>query len=334
MSDLRIVALAAGRGGSGKTTLTYAIGDVLHRLRGEPDVAIIDLDPQANLTSYAGHDPVEEPLTAPPVMVHGLALYRGGRSLAEATLAQRAALIDRVLREGAPGRVLIADLPPALHDPIHRVLFERDDVIWLGAIRAEPGSFQSMNEMVAMCARAHAPYVLVPTFHIKNRSVITATSMALRSQHTGHVARTVIPDDSKAKECVLAGMPVTLFARRSKAAEAIAALVAEVFGDEEELAVEGGESAAGAEQGAVGAAQGGAAASGARSAAPEPAKAPADGAATPHARGAAGAATVAKPAARAAPVSATRAATAPGHARDGRRAATSTTTSPGGRRKG
>src|SRR5262245_30722886 len=83
MSELRIVALAAGRGGSGKTPLTYAIGDVLHRLRGEPDVAIIDLDPQANLTSYAGHDPVEEPLTAPPVMVHGLSLYRGGRSLAE-----------------------------------------------------------------------------------------------------------------------------------------------------------------------------------------------------------------------------------------------------------
>ena len=232
MSDLRIVALAAGRGGSGKTTLTYAIGDVLHRLRGEPDVAIIDLDPQANLTSYAGHDPVDEPLSAPPITVHGLALYRGGRSLAEATVAERAQHIDRALAEGTADRILIADLPPALHDPIHRVLFERDDVMWMGAIRAEPGSFQSMNEMVAMCARAQAPYVLVPTFHIKNRSVITATSMALRSQHTGHVARTVIPDDSKAKECVLAAMPVTLFARRSKASEAIAALVAEVFGDE------------------------------------------------------------------------------------------------------
>jgi chromosome partitioning protein len=233
MPDLRIVALAAGRGGSGKTTLTYAIGDVLHRLRGEPDVAIIDLDPQANLTSYAGHDPVEEPLSAPPVEVHGLTLYRGGRALAEATVGERAGLLERALREGGEERILIADLPPALHDPIHRVLFERDDVMWIGAIRAEPGSFQSMNEMVAMCARAQAPYVLVPTFHLKNRSVITATSMALRSQHTGHVARTVIPDDSKAKECVLAGMPVTLFARRSKVAEAVAALVAEVFGDED-----------------------------------------------------------------------------------------------------
>jgi chromosome partitioning protein len=235
MPDLRIVALAAGRGGSGKTTLTYAIADVLHRLRGELDVAMIDLDPQANLTSYAGHDPVDEPLVAPPVTVHGLALYRGGRSLAESTVTERAALIDRALAEGSPDRILIADLPPALHDPIHRVLFERDDVMWMGAIRAEPGSFQSMNEMVAMCARAQAPYVLVPTFHIKNRSVITATSMALRAQHTGHVTHTVIPDDSKAKECVLAGMPVTLFAHRCKAAQAVVELVAEVFGDEGEV---------------------------------------------------------------------------------------------------
>ena len=234
MSELRIVALAAGRGGSGKTTLTYAIGDVLHRLRGEPDVAIIDLDPQANLTSYAGHDPVDEPLSAAPVEIHGLTLYRGGRALAEATLPQRARHVARALTEGSPGRVLIADLPPALHDPVHRVLFDRDDVMWMGAIRAEPGSFQSLNELVAMCARAQAPYVLVPTFHLGNRSVIAATSMALRSQHLGHVSRTVIPDDSKAKECVLAGMPVTLFAGRSRVAAAVTALVDEVFGSDEE----------------------------------------------------------------------------------------------------
>ena len=312
MSDLRIVALAAGRGGSGKTTLTYAIGDVLHRLRGEPDVALIDLDPQANLTSYAGHDPVDEPLLAPPITVHGLTLYRGGRALAEASNPERAALLDRALREGSPDRILIADLPPALHDPIHRVLFERDDVMWMGAIRAEPGSFQSMNEMVAMCARAQAPYVLVPTFHIKNRSVITATSMALRSQHTGHVARTVIPDDSKAKECVLAGMPVTLFARRSKAAEAITLLVAEVFGDEEELAAQE--------------------ATGGTVAASEPTR---NASATSSPRSAARSGD--QPAARASvrvPAKASTSSMPRARVGDGRRASTATTTSPGGRRNG
>lgn len=230
MPQFRIVALAAGRGGSAKTTLTYAIGDVLFRLRGQADVAIMDLDPQANLTSYAGQDPTDDPLTAAPVEVHGMALYRGGRALATASLAERDAHIDRALAEGTADRVIIADLPPALHDPIHRVLFERDDVLWMGAIRAEPGSFQSLNELVAMCARAEAPYVLVPTFYLTNRSVIAATSMALRSQHTGHVTKNVIPDDSKAKECVLTGTPVTLFARRSKVAMAVVSLVDEVFG--------------------------------------------------------------------------------------------------------
>lgn len=236
MSQFRIIALAAGRGGSAKTTLTYAIGDVLHRLRDQADVAIMDLDPQANLTSYAGQDPADEPLTAAPVDVHGLSLYRGGRALAAASLADRAAHVNRALTEGTPDRVVVADLPPALHDPIHRALFERDDVLWVGAIRAEPGSFQSLNELVAMCARAEAPYVLVPTFHLTNRSVIAATSMALRSQHAGHVTKTIIPDDSKAKECVLAGTPVTLFAKRSKVATAIVSLVDEIFGFEDATA--------------------------------------------------------------------------------------------------
>ncbi|GJG89484.1 hypothetical protein tb265_46650 [Gemmatimonadetes bacterium T265] len=233
MSEHRIVAVAAGRGGSAKTTLTFAIGDVLHRLRGVGDVALLDLDPQANLTSYAGQDPVDDPLGAPNVTVQGLTLYRGGRGLALADVRQRAAHVERTLAEGSSERVVIADLPPALHDPSHRVLFDRPDVFWMGAIRAEPGSFQSLNELVAMCARAEAPYVLVPTFHLNNRSVIAATTMALRSQHAGHVSRTVLPDDSKAKECVLAGLPVTMFAPRAKASQAVVALIDEVFGEGE-----------------------------------------------------------------------------------------------------
>lgn len=230
MSQHRIVAIAAGRGGSAKTTLTFAVGDVLHRLRGLSDVALLDLDPQANLTSYAGEEPVGDPLTAAGVTVHGMTLYRGGRALATASVADRARHTDRALSEGSPDRVVIADLPPALHDPSHRILFERDDVLWMGAIRAEPGSFQSLNELVAMCARAQASYVLVPTFHVTNRSVISATTMALRSQHAGHVSRTVIPDDSKAKECVLSAMPVTAFAPRAKVSLSVVALVDEVFG--------------------------------------------------------------------------------------------------------
>lgn len=233
MSEHRIVAVAAGRGGSAKTTLTFAIGDVLHRMRGVSDVALLDLDPQGNLTSYAGQDPLDDPLGAPSVTVHGLTLYRGGRGLALADVRQRAAHVARTLEEGSSERVVIADLPPALHDPSHRVLFDRRDVFWMGAIRAEPGSFQSLNELVAMCARVEAPYVLVPTFHLNNRSVIAATTVALRSQHAGHVSRTVLPDDSKAKECVLAGLPVTMFAPRAKASQAVVSLIEEVFGEGE-----------------------------------------------------------------------------------------------------
>jgi chromosome partitioning protein len=231
MSDLRILAVAAGRGGTGKSTLTYGIAHALLELKGMEDVAMLDLDPQAGLTTRTGKTPVADPVREEPVEVFGITLYRGGRGLAHATDAEVARHIERAVSDGSPDRVVIADMPPALHDRVHRLVFERDDAFVLGAIRCEPDSFHSMNELVAQVGRAGRPYMLVPTFHARKNSQ-NATLLALQAQHQGHVTETLIPQDNKAVDCVLTRQPVTRFARKSKIALAISALLDEVLATE------------------------------------------------------------------------------------------------------
>jgi chromosome partitioning protein len=228
MSAIRILAVAAGRGGTGKSTLAFAVADALRRLDPTLDVALVDLDPQAGLTGYAKRPPAADPLVDPPADVYGIPLFRGGRALAHASDEQLTRHIERTLH-ARPERVLVVDMAPALTDAAHRVVFARSDVMLLGAIKTEPGSFQSLNELVAYVSRRNLPYMLVPTIH---RSVLLNNTMLLtmRQQHAGHVADVVFPLDGKAAECVVAGQPVTMYAKRSKAAKAITALVEELFG--------------------------------------------------------------------------------------------------------
>lgn len=243
MNQLRVLAVAAGRGGTGKSTLAFAVADELRKLDGGLDVALVDLDPQAGLTGYAKCAPSADPVRDAPTDVHGIPLYRGGRALARASEEELTAHLERALAAGAD-RVLVVDMAPALTDAAHRVIFARDDVMVLGAIKTEPGSFQALNELVAYASKREIPYVLVPTIH---RSVLLNNTMLLtmRQQHAGHVADVVIPLDGKAAECVITGQPVTMYAKRSKAAKAIRALVAEIFG-----AAEPG-NASGDERGAI-----------------------------------------------------------------------------------
>jgi chromosome partitioning protein len=230
MSEVRILAVAAGRGGTGKSTLAYAVADALRSMDGGFEIALMDLDAQAGLTGYAKRPPAVDPVRDQPVVVHGIPLYRGGRKLAHASEKELSAHIERALA-GHPDRVLVVDMAPALTDAAHKVVFGRKDVMLLGAIKTEPGSFQSLNELVAFVSKRDLPYILVPTIH---RSVLLNNTMLLtmRQQHAGHVADVVVPLDGKAAECVVAGQPVTMFAKRSKAAKAVRQLVEEIFGDQ------------------------------------------------------------------------------------------------------
>ena len=223
-----MLAVAAGRGGTGKSTLAFALADALRTAVPGADVALVDLDSQAGLTGYAKAAPSADPVRDAPVTVHGLTLYRGGRALAHASEADVSTHLERALAASAD-RILVVDMAPALTDAAHRAVFARSDVMLIGAIKTDPGSFQSMNELVAYVSRRNLPYMLVPTIH---RNVLLNNTMLLtmRQQHQGHVTDAVMPLDGKAAECVVAGQPVTMYARRAKASQAVAQLVREIFG--------------------------------------------------------------------------------------------------------
>jgi chromosome partitioning protein len=226
--SVRILAVAAGRGGTGKSTLAYSLADTIRQARPDVSVVLVDLDPQAGLTGYAKLSPTADPVRDAPAVAHGLTLYKGGRALAHATEAELTAHLDRALGSD-PSRVVVADMAPALTDVAHRVIFARPDVMLIGAIKTEPGSFQSLNELVAYVAKRDVPYVLVPTIH-RNVLLNNTTLLAMQRQHEGHVSDVVFPLDGKAAECVISGKPLTQFAKSSKAAKAVRALVDEIFG--------------------------------------------------------------------------------------------------------
>lgn len=239
MSDIRYVAVAAGRGGTGKSTLAFALADALTQ-RGFADVALLDLDPQAGVTGYAGQPSAEDPVHAPatPVTVDRpkrrgapaptpILLYRGGRALAHASPAEIRAHIARASTEGSADRIVVADLPPALTDPSHSALFARDDVYVVGAVRAEPGTFKSLNELIALVTRAKLPYLLIPTF-VKKHATQLSFVETVRSQHEGHVSAYSVPIDQKAIDCVMHRKPVTAW--RCRATQGVQNLLDEIVG--------------------------------------------------------------------------------------------------------
>ena len=78
---MKIIALANQKGGVGKTTTAVNLGSA-RRLMGK-NVLLIDLDPQANLSSYLGYENDEKPTIA-----HLLSGIVGGKAI-DATLAIR-----------------------------------------------------------------------------------------------------------------------------------------------------------------------------------------------------------------------------------------------------
>ncbi len=127
----RIIALFNQSGGVGKTTLTMNLG--YHLAQHHPNrVLLIDMDPQASLTTFMGLEPEnltktvyeavvgEEPLPIYPEPIHGLSLVPSNINLSAAELELVAALMREMRLKDALSPMLdkydfiLIDCPPSL----------------------------------------------------------------------------------------------------------------------------------------------------------------------------------------------------------------------------
>jgi cellulose biosynthesis protein BcsQ len=221
-----IVLVASGKGGTGKSTLALALAEVWASTGRR--VALVDADPQAGATTAAGLAPVEDPLAALPVDAHGFALHPAGRALAAADAGAHA---DRIRRAATVAEVVVVDASPALTDPAHAgalaVALEAEGALVLVAARTDAAGLPSVAEAVAMADAAGVALQVVPTF--TGGTGLARESLAfLRGRYGDRVTVATIPQDARAAEAAGVGRPVTRTARRSRVAEAVRALAAEL----------------------------------------------------------------------------------------------------------
>ncbi len=254
---MQIVAISHPKGGVAKTTSTAALAGALveqgHR------VLAVDMDPQGNLTLALGHLPRQVPRSLTDVLqyrcrpeeavletrVPGLYLlpatpklrqvqhdlrahdgYTVMRALFRSWLHQ--APYDYVLLDTPPGQglltlnalvmaqqVLMPTQPEYFSAYALRYLLQT--VRWV-RLRFQPVlAYRAFLTMYQTRSRAHA--------WIRARLEVTLGP---------GLCRTVIPLDTKVREAAIAGLPITHFAPKSRAARAYRALAQEVFQYERE----------------------------------------------------------------------------------------------------
>lgn len=127
----KIIALFNQSGGVGKTSLTMNLG--YHLTQNQKNrVLLIDLDPQASLTTFMGLEPEnvtktvyeavvgEEPLPIYPELIHGMSLVPANINLSAAELELVAALMREMRLKEAIAPVvenfdyILIDCPPSL----------------------------------------------------------------------------------------------------------------------------------------------------------------------------------------------------------------------------
>lgn len=218
----RVIVLASGKGGVGKSTLALALADVWaeagHR------VAVVDFDPQAGVTRSAGVAPASDPLEAPPVDGHGFTLWPSGRSLA---LASAEELTARLQAARASSGVVVVDLSPSLTDAAHVSAFAVADVVAVIA-RCDAQGLPNVAETVQLATSEGRRWLVVPTF--KGTTGLAREAEAfLRGRYAEGVTTATVPTDAKAAEAPGKAKPVTQTARRSRVAEAVRHLAAELL---------------------------------------------------------------------------------------------------------
>jgi chromosome partitioning protein len=205
VSSTRVIAIAAQKGGAGKTTIAAHLA--VHALRcGAGPVVLADTDPQGSLTQWwrARNDPA--------------------LALATVTLDDLAANPAALRSRGAA--VAIVDTPPALTMSIERVVGLADLV--LIPARPSPHDLRAIGATVELVRRAGKPFVFVVN-GAAPRANITAEAVAALSEH-GQVAPVILYQRSEFAASMIDGRTVIEVSPNGRSAREIADLWNYVYG--------------------------------------------------------------------------------------------------------
>lgn len=255
---MSVVAIANQKGGVGKTTTTISLA-ALAAADGERQL-VVDLDPQASLTTYLGHDPEAgatgihalfeaaragaEPSAADVLVETGV----GGIDLIPATtllatlerrlgsLAGMGRVVGRSLAplSGRYGHIWI-DCPPALGILMVNALAACDRL--LIPVQTEFLALKGLERMLAsleMIQRSRGvplPYTIVPTMYDRRTRASIDSLEALQRRYGEHLSPQPIPIDTQFRMASEQGLPLPDVRREARGVVAYRELLAQLFTD-------------------------------------------------------------------------------------------------------
>jgi len=250
----QIIALAMQKGGVGKTTTSLNLGVALAQEGAR--VLLVDIDPQANLTSGLGVNPATLKysvyevllnsargagfaiLTAPIPGISSLDLIPAVLALAGAELELAGKIGREFFLKEALAAVseqydyILIDPPPSLGIfTINALVAAGSVIVPLQAQSFALAALPQLEATIALVKKINPTLALegmVITMHDKRTGLSPAVEKQARERYGHLVFDTVIPLQTRLAEAPAVGEPISTYAPQSAGAKAYAALAEEV----------------------------------------------------------------------------------------------------------
>ena len=254
------IAIGSQKGGVSKTTTALSLGTCLAEGNGHParSVLLIDLDPQANLTMALGVNPDQLRRMVGDALLDQSSLLAVSRESTIVNLDlvpanQGLLVLDKALfgrpdfeyrlkhhLDGAAARqydLVLFDCPPAFGTLTLNALTAADLlIIPVTCDYFSARSLQQFLELVALVKHNTNPrlrYRILITMYDKRNRISHVIQEQLRNRFGAVVFNTIISIDTKLRESVVVGQPITRYAPHSRSADEYRALATELMQDEQ-----------------------------------------------------------------------------------------------------